>query len=253
MPGQESPHYASNFAARYDDWFPSPVTDSTVDLLATLAKTAGSGPVLELGSGTGRVALPLAGRGLEVHGIEAASQMTEQLRAKSGGHDITVTAGDFSRVPIGGGFSLVYVVGGTFFELVHQEDQTRCFAAAADRLLPGGLFVLDAHVPEALAAQESALRAFPIEGGVTVRMRSVDRASQTYASHYLILDQDGVHHVPVSFRYASVGELDLMASMAGLRLRHRYGGWSGEKFTASSAYHVSVYEQAVPCPLPPAP
>ncbi|NJP65761.1 class I SAM-dependent DNA methyltransferase [Streptomyces spiramenti] len=245
MPGQESPHYAATFAARYDDWFPSPVTDSTVELLAALAKTAGDGPVLELGSGTGRVALPLAARGLDVHGVEGAPEMTERLRAKPGGHDITVTAGDFSSVPVDGSFAMVYVVSGGFFELPTQQSQARCFAAAAARLLPGGLFVLDAHVPEALAAPEAALHVVPIEGGMTVRMRTIDRASQRYSSHYLVLDGNGVHHVPVSFRYASAGELDLMAAMAGLRLRNRYGGWSGEAFTAASAYHVSVYELPV--------
>ncbi|WP_331766458.1 class I SAM-dependent methyltransferase [Embleya sp. NBC_00896] len=244
MTEQDPSHYAARFAANYDDWFPSYVTDSTVERLALLAKVAGGGPVLELGSGTGRVALPLAARGLEVHGVEAASEMTDRLRAKPGGRDIPITVGDFSRVPVDGAFALVYVVNGTFFELDSQHDQAQCFAHTADHLLPGGLFVLDAHVPEALVAPDAAVATLPIRGGgVTVRLRRVDRAAQRYTSHYLIFDGGGIHHVPVSFRYASAGELDLMAAMAGLRLRERFGGWAGEKYTAASTYHVSVYER----------
>ncbi|MEV7778423.1 class I SAM-dependent methyltransferase [Kitasatospora sp. NPDC088351] len=239
----QDPYYATAFAARYDDWFPSYVTDSTVDLLAGLAGAAGGGPLLELGSGTGRIALPLAARGLEVHGIEGAPEMTDRLRAKPGGRSVPVTAGDFSHVPVDGTFALVYVVNGTFFELPTQHAQVRCFANAADRLRPGGLFVLDAHVPEALADPGAAVATLPIPGGVTVRTRRVNRAAQQYTSDYLIVDGDGVHHVPVSFRYAHAGELDLMAGMAGLRLRDRFGDWKGGAYTSDSSYHVSVYER----------
>ena len=239
----QDPYYAEAFAAHYDDWFPSYVTDSTVERLAALAHAAGPGPILELGCGTGRVALPLALRGLDVHGVEGSREMTERLRAKPGGHDITVTAGDFSDVPAPGGpFSLVYVVNGTFFELPTQRAQARCFANTAARLRPGGLFVLDAHVPEALAAPTAAVATLPIPGGVTVRLRQIDRANQRYTSHYLVVDGEDVHHVPVSFRYASTGELDLMAATAGLRLRERLGTWAGGAYTSASNYHVSVYE-----------
>ncbi|MED7948827.1 class I SAM-dependent DNA methyltransferase [Streptomyces sp. BE303] len=239
----QDPYYAAAFAAHYDDWFPSYVTDSTVALLADLAESAGAGPVLELGSGTGRIAIPLARRGLDVHGIEGTPAMTDRLRSKPGGHAIPVTTGDFSHVPVDGEFALVYVVNGTFFELPTQEAQIRCFANTAARLGPDGLFVLDAHVPEALAAPEAAVASLPIPGGVTVRTRRINRATQQYTSHYLVHEGGTVHHVPVSFRYAATGELDLMATMAGLRLRDRYGDWRGGAYTSASTYHVSVYER----------
>lgn len=239
----QDPYYAETFAAHYDDWFPSYVTESTVDRLAALAETAGPGPLLELGSGTGRIALPLAERGLEIHGIEGSQEMTDRLRAKPGGPEIPVTAGDFSEVPVDRMFPLVYVVNGTFFELPTQLAQARCFTNVAARLRPGGLFVLDAHVPEALATPAAAVATLPIPGGVTVRLRRIDRANQRYTSHYLVVDGEDVHHVPVSFRYASTGELDLMAATAGLHLRERYGTWAGAPYTSASSYHVSVYER----------
>lgn len=149
-PARPSPGYAADIPDDYDRWFGKPgITGATVDALAALA---GRGPVLELGVGTGRVALPLRARGLAVHGVEGSEAMLRRLRAKPGGEGIPVTVGDFAEVPVDGNFSLVYLAGGTFAELPDQAAQVRCFRNAAARLAPGGLFVLDAHVPEALAA-----------------------------------------------------------------------------------------------------
>ncbi|MFF7727008.1 class I SAM-dependent DNA methyltransferase [Streptomyces sp. NPDC008001] len=256
MTGADAPDYTA-FAAHYDEWFgPAATTDDTVEALAGLLKTAGPGPALELGIGTGRIALPLAARGVEIHGIDASPAMVGQLRAKPGGQDIPVTLGNFSTAgpdaPDGTDthYALVYVVNGTFAELPTQEAQVDCFANAARRLRAGGLFVLDAHLPEALTSSASSGgRVVPAEGGqLVLRYRETDRAAQHYRSHYVVFanrSTGGVdmHRTTVSFRYAAPGELDLMARMAGLRLRERWGNWKGAPFTSSSTGHISVYER----------
>ncbi|GHE02821.1 class I SAM-dependent DNA methyltransferase [Streptomyces alanosinicus] len=238
--------YATELADRYDDWFTPPAssTEATVALLARLAESAPDGPLLELGVGTGRVALPLAACGHEVHGIDAAKSMIEQLRAKPGGEELAVSIGDFSEVDHEGEFALVYVAGWTFFELPSQQAQLRCFKRASRRLLPGGLFVLDAHLPEALVASAGAgTRPVPTANGeLALRTRRLQPAGQRYTSDYLVLTDGVFRHVRVDFRYASPGELDLMAATAGLHLRERFGDWSGTPFTDTSSYHVSVYE-----------
>ncbi|WP_030776860.1 class I SAM-dependent DNA methyltransferase [Streptomyces sp. NRRL S-920] len=241
-----SPDYAVDLADHYDDWFtpPTATTDATVSLLDRLAATAPEGPMLELGIGTGRIALPLAALGHDLHGIDAAKAMVEQLRAKSRGAEITISIGDFSDVDHDGRFGMIYVVNGTFFELTSQGAQIHCLARAAARLLPGGIFVLDAHLPEVLAAEAGA-DAQPVRaasGDPVTRIRRLHPATQRYTSDYKVVHNGEVRHIRVAFRYATVGELDLMAAMAGLRLRQRFGGWSGGPFTDSSNYHVSVYE-----------
>jgi SAM-dependent methyltransferase len=234
--------YSNAFAEHYDSWFGALAdTGDTVELLATLA---GLGPVLELGIGTGRVALPLHARGVEVSGVEASAAMVAQLRARPGGERIMVTIGDFSQVPVEGSFSLIYLAAGTFFELPSQEDQLRCFATVAPRLAPGGLFVFDANLPEVLFATSANGQVLTTPGDeLVVRYRQLDPAAQRYVSHYVIVSDGCTRHMKVSFRYAAPGELDLMAHIAGLRLRERLGSWSGARFTRSSAYHVSVYER----------
>ncbi|MEW2575431.1 class I SAM-dependent DNA methyltransferase [Streptomyces syringium] len=254
MNGSGPPDYTA-FATRYDSWFaPSDrVTEDTAGALAGLAKSAGPGPVLELGIGTGRVALPLAARGVEVHGVDISPAMVEQLRAKPGGRDIPVTLGDFRTADARGPYALVYVVNGAFAELPTQDAQVDCFAHAARLLRPGGLFVLDAHVPEALASGANGAPAggqvLSTRGGETVlRFRDMDRAEQRYRSHYIVLSSGAaggveMHRTTVSFRYAAASELDLMARLAGLRPRERWADWTGAPFTSASAFHVSVYER----------
>ncbi|MFG2666623.1 class I SAM-dependent DNA methyltransferase [Streptomyces sp. NPDC048387] len=239
--------YAAGFASRYDDWFaPAAGTENTVALLVSLTKEAPSGPLLELGIGTGRIALPLAEHGLAVHGIDSSPQMVARLRSKPGGRDIPVTIGDFAAPPADdepGEYALVYVVNGTFGELTTQADQLACFANAARRLRPGGFFVLDAHLPEALATVSAGTEPVNNTGqDFVLRTRSIHPARQHYVSDYVVLDDDRLRHVRVTFRYTSPGELDLMAAAAGLRLRLRTGGWSGTPFKDSSTYQVSVYE-----------
>ncbi|MEW1659187.1 class I SAM-dependent methyltransferase [Streptomyces sp. NPDC093707] len=241
-PGEPADSYATRFAARYDDWFGHAAP--TEDTVALLAQLAGPGPVLELGPGTGRVALPLAARGLEVHGVEGSPEMAAELRSRPGGDRITLTMGDFTEVPVDGTYTLIYLASGTFFEIPSQDAQLRCFEAAARRLAPGGVFVFDALLPETLSAPQSAAGwVLPTaDGSLVVRHRQVDQATQRYASHYLITSEEQLHHVHVRFRYAGAGELDLMARLAGLRLRRRHGSWAGEPFRDGCAYHVSVYE-----------
>lgn len=238
--------YTALFADRYDDWFAASNTDSTVGFLAALAKEGPPGPLLELGSGTGRVALPLAALGLTIEGLDTSPDMTAQLHAKPGGSAIRVTLGDFSASPEPadtGRYALVYAAGGTFAELNTQEAQRRCLASAARRLRPGGRLVLDAHLPEALATRGNGTQPVDTPGeGFVLRTRTLHPARQQYTSDYAVLDNGRMRHVRVSFRYFTPGELDLLAELAGLRLVRRTGGWSGRPLTDSSTHHVSVYE-----------
>jgi SAM-dependent methyltransferase len=216
------------------------------DCVDRLAELAGPGPALELGIGTGRVALPLAARGVQVHGIDASAAMVERLRAKPGGQAVPVTLGDFAGVPVEGAYPLVYVVFNTFFSLLTQDDQVRCFAEVAARLAPGGAFVMEVFVPD------PGLH----PGGQSVRTRhlTLDAARLDLARHdpvtqqvefqHLLVAGDGIRLQPGMIRYAWPSELDLMARLAGLRLRERWGGWRREPFTATSTSHVSVYEHA---------
>ncbi|WP_043911857.1 class I SAM-dependent DNA methyltransferase [Kitasatospora griseola] len=236
--------YARYFADRYDTWFGKPSV--TADTVAFLARLAESGTALELGVGTGRIALPLSRRGVWVEGIDASPEMAAQLAAKPGGDRIPVTIADLTRPPLNRRpYDVVYLVAGTLFELDTQDDQLRCFQAATQLTDPNGVFVLDAIVPEVLVtAEESDGQIIPTTNDDTVVLRrSFDRAAQRYQSHYRITPGDGSSAVDidVSFRYAGTGELDLMARQAGLELRERYGSWSGAPFTDGCAYHVSVY------------
>ncbi|MGW0395569.1 class I SAM-dependent DNA methyltransferase [Streptomyces sp. NPDC003042] len=235
------PGYATEFADDYDRWFGKRrTTGTTVDAVAALA---GAGPVLELGIGTGRIALPLRERGIEVHGVDGSEAMVGRLRAKPGGARIPVTIGDFADVPVTGAFTLVFLAGGTFFELPDQASQARCFANVAAHLAPGGLFVFDSHVPEALAAATGPDIVTEGDDHLVLCYRRLDPSAQRYHSHYVIHEDGATRHLRVAFRYAGCGELDLMADRAGLRLKERWGDWSGAPFTRDSAYHVSVYER----------
>ncbi len=198
--------------------------------VAFLVELAHAGPALELAIGTGRLALPLAERGVEVHGIDASEAMVARLRSKSGGERIPVTIGDFADVPIEGRYALVYVVFNTLFALQTQEAQIRCFRNVAACLADGGVFVVEAFVPDLSRFDRG--RHHPVE--------------QRVESQHVLLSEQGIRFYPVQIRYAYPSELDLMARLAGLQLRARFGGWRREPFTAASAMHVSVYERADP-------
>ncbi|MDQ3765157.1 MAG: class I SAM-dependent methyltransferase [Actinomycetota bacterium] len=235
-------YYADRFAESYDAWCDMlPDTDATV---ACLSELAGFGPVLELGIGTGRVALPLKERGLEVHGVDRSEAMVSQLRAKPGGDGIPVTIGDFSEVPVEGTFSLVFLASGTFFELPSPEAQLRCFQNVAKALAPDGLFVFDSMMPDSSRRfNNQDVGIVPTRGNqLVLQFRQYYPHEQRSTCDYVIICDNDVRHMRVRFRYAWPAELDLMARLAGLRLRDRWGSWRRGAFTAASTHHVAVYE-----------
>jgi SAM-dependent methyltransferase len=244
MEGYRKETYGDRIADVYDALMT--VLPDPADCADRLAELAGPGPALELGIGTGRVALPLAAGGVEVHGIDASEAMVERLRAKPGGDAITVTFGDFADVPVEGSYPLVYVVFNTFFSLLTQEDQVRCFAAVAGHLAPGGAFVVTGFVPDqTLHPGGQSVRTFQL-GLDLVRLDAAlhDPVAQRVDFQHVVLSGGGIRLYPGAVRYAWPSELDLMARLAGLRLRERWGGWRREPFDRASRGHVSVYEHA---------
>jgi SAM-dependent methyltransferase len=244
MEGYRPETYGDRIADVYDAMM-ADLPDPT-DSVDRLAELAGPGPALELGIGTGRVALPLAARGVQVHGVDASEAMVGRLRAKPGGEAIPVTLGDFAGVPVEGDYRLVYVVFNTFFALLTQDDQVRCLAGVARRLAPGGAFVLQGFVPDlGLYAGGQSVRATHLGlDQVRLDLARHDPVAQRVDFQHVVLAEGGVRLHPGAIRYAWPSELDLMARLAGLRLRERWGGWRREPFGADSALHVSVYEHA---------
>jgi SAM-dependent methyltransferase len=237
-------HFGPDVAARYDDdsapMFAPEVLGPAVDRLEALA---GGRRALELAIGTGRVALPLAARGTSVAGIELSRAMVAELRAKPGGADIPVTLGDMATTKVAGTFGLVYLVFNTIVNVTSQDGQVDCFLNAAAHLEPGGCFVVEVNVPQ--------LRRLP--PGDRANIVAVDDAywgihvfdvvAQRLVAHHFTASEHGIRHRSLPFRYVWPSELDLMARIAGLRLRDRWGDWRGAPFTADSRSHVSVWEK----------
>ena len=212
--------------------------------VAFLEQLAGRGPVLELAIGTGRIALPLAARGIRVDGVDISPAMIAQLRAKPGGDAIAVTVGNFADMPVPGTYRLIFIVWNTLFNLLTQEDQVRCFENVADHLTDDGAFVVEAFVPAFLYR----LRNDQYVDAEAIRVDEVrldvlrhDMATQMIEESHVSLSSAGVRLHPVVQRYAWPSELDLMARIAGLRLKYRWGGWNREPFNSTSSTHVSVY------------
>ena len=227
-------------AAAYDELAVLGDEAETVELLASLAK---GGPALELAVGTGRIALPLAERGVRVDGIDFSEPMVAKLRAKPGGDKLGITLGDFADVGVSGKYSLVYVVFNSFFNVLTQDDQVRCFENVARHLNDDGVFLIEAFVPTSLGLDgDQYVRAEAIEVD-TVRLDLLkhDGATQTIEENHVQLTTHGITFNPVVQRYAWPAELDLMARIAGLRLHNRWGGWKRQPFTSRSRRHVSVY------------
>ena len=246
MDGVDPASYGEAFADVYDEWYGDVSdVDGTVDTVVALA---GGGPVLELGIGTGRLALPLAARGVEVHGIDASPAMVARLRAKPGGEAIAVTIADFADVEpeAPGRFSVVLAAYNTLFNLITADAQRRCFANAARRLRRGGALVIEAFVPSPEPDET--------DGQVTPSVIEVDRvvlqatrrhpATQTVEGSTISITEAGIRLRPWHIRYATPAELDAMAGAAGLELARRGAGWRGEAFTSDSSTHVSVYRLA---------
>jgi len=235
-------YFDERVAARYDDDAEisgAGVVDPVVDLLAELA---GDGAALELGIGTGRIALPLAQRGVRVHGIDLSTAMVERLRAKPGAEQIGVTIGDFATAAVDGTFTVAYLVFNTIMNLTTQDEQVACFENVAAHLEHGGRFVIEVSVPD-LQRLPPGETYQPFHVGATrLGFDEYDVAQQGLISHhYLLTDPPEVRSIP--FRYVWPAELDLMARLAGLTLRERWSGWRREPFTSESRQHVSVWEK----------
>jgi SAM-dependent methyltransferase len=212
--------------------------------VAFLEQLAGSGPALELAIGTGRIALPLAARGIRVDGIDLSPAMVDQLRAQPGGDQLSVTIGDFADVPVTGAYRLIFVVWNTLFNLLTQEEQVRCFQNVAAHLTDDGSFVVEAYVPTFLHQLRSHqyVDAEAIEvDEVRLDLLRHNAATQVIEESHVTLSPAGIRLNPVVQRYAWPSELDLMARLAGLHLQGRWGGWEREPFHSSSSTHVSVY------------
>jgi SAM-dependent methyltransferase len=239
----EDGYFGERVAARYDqssEIFEPGAVDPAVEVLAELA---GRGRALELGIGTGRIALPLARRGVPVHGIDLSRAMVDRLRAKPGSEAIGVTIGDFATTRVDGTFSLAYLVFNTIMNLTTQEAQVACFRNAAAHLGPGGCFVIEVRVPELrrLPPGQDVLP-WHVSPAWTV-FYSYDVTTQAMLGHYVEVADGRCEYSSIPFRYVWPAELDLMAELAGLRLRERWGGWTREAFTSDSRQHVSVWQK----------
>ena len=236
-------YFGERVAARYDEssaeMFDPAAVDPVVDFLVELD---GNGRALELGIGTGRIALPLAERGVPVHGIELSKAMVAWLRAKPGGEEIGVTIGDFATTTVDGTFAVAYLVFNTIMNLTTQAQQVACFRNVAAHLEPGGCFVIEVGVPDLQRLPPGeTIRAFHV-GETRWGFDEYDVANQGLISHHFELADEAVERNSVPFRYVWPAELDLMAQLAGMRLRERWSGWKREPFTSESRAHVSVWE-----------
>jgi SAM-dependent methyltransferase len=242
-------YFGERVAARYDessaDLFEPAVVDPVVEFLAGLA---GRGAALELGIGTGRIALPLARRGIPVHGIDLSEAMVARLRPKPGAEQIGVTIGDFATTAVEGRFSVAYLVFNTIMNLTSQEEQAACFQNVAAHLAPGGCFVIEVMVPalQRLPPGET-VRAFTMTA-TRLGFDEYDVASQGLVSHHYSVVDGRLEVASMPFRYVWPSELDLMARLAGMTLRERWSGWKREPFTRDTTGHVSVWEQPGPRP-----
>ena len=237
-------HFGERVAERYDvsaaDMFEPAVVDPVVGVLAELA---GDGAALELGIGTGRIALPLAQRGVRVHGIDLSEAMVARLRAKPGAEQIGVTIGDFATTTVEGTFSVAYLVFNTINNLTTQDEQVACFQNVAAHLEPGGCFVIEVGVPDLQRLPPGeTVRAFKV---TTTRLGfdEYDVARQGLISHHYSVVDGKLDVLSIPFRYVWPSELDLMARLAGMTLRERWSGWKREPFTSDSTKHVSVWEK----------
>jgi SAM-dependent methyltransferase len=220
--------------------FDPAVVDPAVSFLADLA---GDGGALELGIGTGRIALPLSRRGVRVHGIDLSPAMVERLKAKPGADDIAVAIGDFASTKVHGTFRLAYLVYNTIGNLTTQDEQVECFRNAAAHLETGGCFVIELGIPalQWLPPGET-VRAFHVSP-TRLGFDEYDVAAQGLVSHHYWLADGRLEVFSMPFRYVWPSELDLMARLAGMTLRERWGGWKREPFTSDSTTHVSVWEK----------
>jgi SAM-dependent methyltransferase len=237
-------YFGEGIAERYDesaaDMFDPAVVNPVIDFLADLAF---DGTALELGIGTGRIALPLVQRGIRVHGIDLSEAMVARLRAKPGAAQIEVTIGDFATTTVQGSFSVAYLVFNTIMNLTTQDEQVACFQNVAAHLAPGGCFVIEVSVPDLQRLPPGEkIRAFTVSD-TRLGFDEYDIVSQGLISHHYWVIDGKLEVFSPPFRYVWPAELDLMARLAGLSLRERWGGWQREPFTGESTSHVSVWQK----------
>jgi SAM-dependent methyltransferase len=233
---------AATYDSSTDEEFSAAEIAATIDVLAELA---GDGPALELAIGTGRVALPLAARGVTVAGIDLSRAMVARLRAKPGGTDLDVAIGDMATTRVAGEFSLVYLIFNTIGNVVTQDAQVQCFENAARHLRPGGRFLIEVGVPELqnLPVGQTIIPFRAAPDGLSFDVYDVVTQRAT-SQHYVFTPDGRVQSFPLAYRYVWPSELDLMARIAGLRPEHRWANWQREPFTATSRSHVSVWVKA---------
>jgi SAM-dependent methyltransferase len=243
MDGYGPSIYGDRIADVYDDWYGERLLPD--DAVAFLAPLAAGGRVLELGIGTGRVALPLAACGLDVSGVDASSRMVEKLRAKAGGAAIPVVIGDFADVEVEGTFRLVYVAFTTFFALPSQEVQLRCLRRVAEVLEPGGRFVVEVFVPDVTRYAAGQSTTTMEAGGDHVLLDAMrhDPVNQVVEGHHVLITEGSVSLYPLRLRYCWPAELDVMARLSGLELEERVAWYDRAPFDARSTRHVSVYRR----------
>lgn len=241
MPEYDETTYGERIADIYDTLTQIPT--STNESVALLAELARGGRVLEMGIGTRRLALPLHERGINVEGIDSSPAMVAKLRNKARGGEIPVTMGNFADLTVDGRFSLIFVAFNTFFALLTQEDQLRCFAGVAAHLEPQGAFVIEAFVPDLTRYDDGQrLEAREVEmAAVRIDALRHDPVGQRIVAQHMVFTEAGTRFYPLQLRYCWPSELDLMARLAGLRLENRWGGWLKQPFDAASGKHVSVY------------
>ncbi|RJQ72962.1 class I SAM-dependent methyltransferase [Pseudonocardiaceae bacterium YIM PH 21723] len=237
-------HFDEEIAETYDEdeatHFAASTVDPAVDLLQELA---GDGRALELGIGTGRIALPLAARGVPVHGIDLSEAMVRRLEAKPGGANIGVTIGDFATTTVAGEFTLAYLVFNTIMNLTSQQAQVDCFRNAAAHLAPGGRFLIEVGVPDLRRLPPGQLTVPFHVGAEHWGFDTYRPATQYMASHHLHWEDGQARYSVCPFRYVWPAELDLMAQLAGMRLRSRWAGWDRGPFGDDSEQHISVWEK----------
>jgi ubiquinone/menaquinone biosynthesis C-methylase UbiE len=244
MEGYDSSTYGDRFAEVYDDWY-GELTD--VDACtARVAELAAGGPVLELGVGTGRLALPLAERGVEVHGIDTSAAMLDGLRAKPGADALRLTLGDMAELALTDPppFTVVLAAFNTLFNLSTAADQQRCMARVASLLAPGGLFVVEAFVPAddlASGAPGSVVPRRIAADEVVLTVSQHDAREQTITGQHIQVTEAGIRLRPWHLRYAAPEELDAMAATAGLTLAWRHADWTSSPFEPDSGVHVTAY------------
>ncbi len=236
--------FGEDVAARYDasasGMFAAAAIEPVVEFLADLA---GDGGALEFGIGTGRIALPLAQRGVRVHGIDLSEAMVARLRVKPGAGEIGTTIGDFATTTVEGTFAVAYLVFNTIMNLTSQDEQVACFRNAAAHLEPGGCFVIEVMVPDLQRLPRGeTFRPFDVSA-THLGFDEYDVVSQRLVSHHYSVDGDTFDVAAIPFRYAWPAELDLMAQLAGMRLRERWSDWTRTPFTSESTTHVSVWQK----------